>query len=188
MSKGINIAENVNKSYNSTTFASARKPVVFLSHKSEDKEFVEGVGNYITNAGIDIYLDKNDFNLQKATQMNNSKEVTKCIEKGISNSDYILCFASKNTVRSWWVPYEIGYGKKANKEIATLLRIDVNEIPEYLKIEEVLDDISDLNNFIKRIANDNSISLLEGVIDYQHSDYIKKASYSHQLSKYLHVR
>ena len=188
MSRGINIAENVNKSYNSTTFASEKKPVVFLSHKSEDKEFVEAIGIYIMNAGIDIYLDKNDFNLQKATQTNDPKEVTKCIEKGISNSDYILCFASKNTVKSWWVPYEIGYGKRADKEIATLLRIDVNEIPEYLKIEEVLDDISDLNNFIKRIANNNSIILLEGTIDYQYNDYIKKASDSHQLSKYLHVR
>lgn len=188
MSRGINVAENVNKSYNGITFASSKKPVVFLSHKSEDKEFVEAVGNYIMNAGIDIYLDKNDFNLQKATQMNNPKEVTKCIEKGISNSDYILCFASQNTVRSWWVPYEIGYGKRAYKEIATLLKIDVNEIPEYLKIEEVLDDISDLNNFIKRIANKNSISLLEETTDFEYNDYIKKASYSHQLSKYLHVR
>lgn len=188
MSRGINIAENVQKSYSSYN-ASLKKPVVFLSHKSEDKEFVESIGNYFMNAGIDIYLDKNDFKLQSAVNMNDAKRVTECIQEGISKSDYILCFVSNNTVKSWWVPYEIGYGKKANKEIATLMRKDVIYIPDFLKIEEIIDDITDINNFIKRITSQHYIPLIEKYEwEFSSKEYINKSTTSHPLSKYLEVR
>jgi len=187
MSKGINIAESVQKSF-STRTASVSKPVVFLSHKSEDKDFVESIGNYFIDAGIDIYLDKNDFKLQGAVAMNNPKKVTECIQEGISKSDYILCFASKNTVGSWWVPYEIGYGKKANKVIATLIKNDVTYIPDYLRIEETIEGISGLNGFIKRITIPRNMVLLEKyAYEFSSKDYINKSDISHPLAKYLKV-
>lgn len=188
MGRGINIAESVQKSY-STYTASVRKPVVFLSHKSEDKEFVESIGNYFMNAGVDIYLDKNDFKLQSAVNLNDPKRVTECIQEGISKSDYILCFVSYNTVNSWWVPYEIGYGQKANKEILTLKRKDVRHIPAYLEIEEIIDDITDINKFIKRITSKHYIPLTEKYAwETSSNDYINKSSSSHSLAKYLEVR
>lgn len=190
MSKGINIAANVYKNKYSSFNASVRKPVVFLSHKSEDKDFVEAIGSYFMNAGVDIYLDTSDFKLQSAVESNDPKRVTECINKGIAQSDYILCFASKNTVKSWWwVPYEIGYGKRAEKEIATLVRKDVEYIPEYLKIEEILDDISDINNFIKKITSKFKLPIMEKYgWEFATKDYIEKSSSSHTLSKYLIVR
>lgn len=113
MSRGINIAESfqMDNNLSSTNI----KPVVFLSHKSEDKDFVESIGEYLMDAGIDIYLDKNDFKLQRAVENEDSEKITKCIHEGISKSDYILCFVSSKTVESWWVPYEIGYGRKSKK-------------------------------------------------------------------------
>lgn len=188
MSRGINVAENLMKSAYSLN-NKTRKPVVFLSHKSEDKEFVEAIGDYFMNAGINIYLDTNDFKLQTAVKSNDPKTVTECIQQGISESDYILCFASKKTVSSWWVPYEIGYGKRAKKEIATLLRKDVEYIPDFLQIEEVLDDISDINRFIKRITLKYQIPIMEKHSwEFASKDYIEKLSNSHILSKYLRVR
>lgn len=185
MSRGINIAESIQKSYETFT-ASVAKPVVFLSHKSEDKDFVESIGNYFMNAGIDIYLDKNDFKLQQAVNMNDSRRITECIQEGISKSDHILCIASEKTVGSWWVPYEIGYGKKANKGIASLLKKDIKYIPDYLQIEEIIDGIPGLNIFITRITTQRRMVLTEKY-DFQASanDYINKSSTSHSLAKYL---
>lgn len=184
MGRGINIAESVQRSYGFS--ASASKPVVFLSHKSEDKDFVEAIGNYFMNAGIDIYLDKNDFKLQQAVNTNDPKRVTECIQEGISKSDYILCIASAKTVQSWWVPYEIGYGKKANKGIASLIKKDVTYIPDYLKIEETIDGIPSLNNFIKRITLQRRMVLSEKYdFESTSNDYINKSSMSHSLAKYL---
>ena len=187
MARGINIAENtqiINKS-----FSSKQKPVVFLSHKSEDKAFVESIGEYLMKAGINIYLDKNDFKLQSAVSNEDPQKITECIQEGIAKSDYILCFVSNKTVNSWWVPYEIGYGKKSNKEIATLVREDVSYIPDFLKIEEIIDSIDDINMYIKKITANNKIPLLEQYWYQAESsqEHIVKSDKYHNLAKYLKI-
>lgn len=187
MARGINIAESVQKSYNN--FSAKNKPVVFLSHKSEDKEYVESIGEYLMKAGIDIYLDKNDFNLQRAVKTEDPNKITECIQEGISKSDYILCFVSRNTVQSWWVPYEIGYGKKANKGISTLIRKNVEYIPDFLKIEDSIDSIDDINAYIKKITSNHYMPLNEQY-SWQFEtaeEHIRKSYNTHELSKYLHV-
>lgn len=187
MYKGINIAENVQIINDS--FSKIRKPVVFLSHKSEDKDFVESIGEYLMKAGIDIYLDKNDFRLQRAVADEDAKKITECIHEGISKSDYILCFVSSKTVNSWWVPYEIGYGKKSNKEICTLIRQDVEYIPDFLQIEEIIDSIDDINLYIKKITSKYQLPLSEQYwfeSEYP-KEHIKKSNKYHNLSEYLKI-
>lgn len=194
MSRGENIFESVNKPYYSSlyrnSYSSLKKPVIFLSHKSEDKNYVEKIGEYLMNAGVDIYLDKYDTNLQCATHEGDAKKVTECIQNGINNSDYILCITSKATINSWWVPYEIGYGKNANKKISTLIRKDVEYIPDFLKIEPMMTDISDLNYFIKEITKSCGIPLNESSIFNKSisTGQIQYASSSHPLSTYLNIR
>lgn len=184
MSRGINLAESIQKSYSSFQH---KKPVVFLSHKNEDKDFVEAIGEYLMKAGIDIYLDKRDFRLQRAVSNGNDKEITECIQIGISKSDYILCFVSEKTKESWWVPYEIGYGKKANKGIASLVKKDVVEVPSYLLIEPVIQDIDDINSYIKKITSSSNIVLHEKYSwETEVAEHITKNSLSHELAKYLH--
>lgn len=189
MSRGINVAKSMQKNVYSSYNSFSGKPVVFLSHKSEDKDYVKSVGDCFMDAGIDIYLDEYDFELQTAVILEDPSRITECIQNGISNSDYILCITSEKTVESWWVPYEIGYGKKSDKKIATLLRKDVDYIPDYLKIEDIIDDTTGINNFIKRIARENSIPLLERY-GYENTskDFINKSTSSHKLAKYLYVR
>ena len=110
--------------------------------------------------------------------------------KGIDNSDYILCITSKATINSWWVPYEIGYGKNAKKQISTLIRKDVTYIPDYLQIEPVMKDISELNFFIKKITKNYGIPLNESytINKSESTGQIQYASSSHPLSSYLNVR
>ena len=186
MSRGINIAESfqMDNNLSSTNI----KPVVFLSHKSEDKDFVESIGEYLMDAGIDIYLDKNDFKLQRAVENEDSEKITKCIHEGISKSDYILCFVSNKTVESWWVPYEIGYGRKSQKKISTLVRKDVDYIPDYLQIEEIIDSIDDINSYIKNITASHYIALLEQQwFDSGVKEHITKSSKYHVLYDYLKI-
>lgn len=189
MARGINIAENfsnraLNYSYNS-------KPIVFLSHKSEDKAYVEELGDYLMNAGINIYLDKNDPVLQRADKEGDAKKVTECIEKGILESDYILCIVSNQTVNSWWVPFEIGYGKKSNKPIASVIKNDIDEdkVPDYLKIERAILNIKDMNDYIKNITKKHNMVLFESRSNIQQNGigFITSATNNNRLSKYLRV-
>lgn len=189
MARGINIAESTQYKFNTIT-ASKNKPVVFLSHKSEDKKFVEAIGEYLMNAGIDIYLDKNDFELQSAVAEENAEMITECIQEGIAKSDYILCFVSKKTKDSWWVPYEIGYGKKANKEIASLIKSDVEYIPDFLQIEKIIDSIEDINTYIKGITKQCYMPLMEQQYFSKDNkkEHIVIANKYHELSDYLKIK
>lgn len=188
MSRGVNIAEST-QYYSNNSYANKTKPVVFLSHKSEDKKFVEAIGEYLMKAGINIYLDKNDFELQKAVNNEDSKKVTECIQKGIKKSDYILCFVSNKTINSWWVPYEIGYATKADKKISTLVKSNVEYIPDFLKIEEIIDNIEDINIYIKRIIYENDLILMEQKCfsEDNSKDHIVSPSKYHELANYLKI-
>lgn len=185
MARGTNIFNNSQRnSYNYSSFQNRSNPVVFLSHKSEDKDYVEQIGEYIMSAGIDIYLDKYDPALQRADSVGDDKKVTECIQEGISRSTHILCIISEKTKNSWWVPYEIGYGKKSDKELASLIRKDVTNIPSYLSIEKTITNIDGINDYIKEILRNSS-----SVQNYSSNLYnnLETASYYHKLSKYLKV-
>lgn len=159
------------------------KPCIFLSHISVDKSSVIEIGNYIMKkGGIDIYLDINDSELQEAVKNNDPYGITKFIECGLQKSTHIMCLYTENTVRSWWVPYEIGYGKKSNAEVSSLKLKGEVELPAYLEIGEVLLGTKSLNEYLKKIKNRmrksfDSTSSLENLIE--------SFAQQHPLDKYL---
>lgn len=186
--KGINLAESVNKSL--IKAASSSNPCIFISHIRVDKSAAISIGNYLTQAGLDIYLDINDPLLQRAVQMNDPQKITQCIETGINMCTHIMCLISNNTVESWWVPYEIGFGKKANKNIASLFLRD-SKIPEYLKITQMLRGAKSLNNYLESIMKQKvgKVLLSEEVYKSIPSDgyLVKESSMLHPLNKYLYL-
>jgi hypothetical protein len=123
-----------------------------LSHIFVDKSSAVAIGTYITRQGdIDIYLDVNDEELQRAVRRDDPAAVTKFIELGISSSTHIMCLVSADTVGSWWVPYELGFAKNAGKDLATLkLKGDI-VLPAYLNISEVILGTKTLNDYLTRV-------------------------------------
>ena len=71
MSKGKNIYEEVYSSFGAANESaklanfsgSADNPCIFLSHQNDDKPAVKAIGEYIRDAGINIYLDADDAEL-----------------------------------------------------------------------------------------------------------------------------
>ena len=128
---------------------------VFISHRSADKNYAEIVGNHLNKAGLEVYLDKYDAELQQATQEKYAAEVVWHIQKAISVSTHILILLSKNTQGSWWVPYEVGYAKRSGRKITVLLAQDVKNPPEYLEIEEQLRCEDDFWDYVQRLQSEN---------------------------------
>jgi hypothetical protein len=127
-------------------------PCVFLSHISVDKPAVKQIADYITSqGGIDIYLDTDDDDLQRAANSGDAIGVTEFIERGLSNCTHIMCLVSANTVKSWWVPYELGFGKKSEKPLATLRLKDAVDLPAYLQISEIIRGTKSLNLYLTRV-------------------------------------
>ena len=180
MRKGINraITSQYRSIYESASYYSSK--CVFISHKSEDKEAAIWVAELLMKDGIDVYLDINDEGLQKATAEGNAKKIVECIEKAISVSTHILVLITYKTKESWWVPYEVGYSKKANKHIASLLLKSVSDFPDYLKIERKLSGLSDL----KKYSNE-----LQGTISHNESvnEIIEAVRIDRNLLTYIRV-
>lgn len=133
--------------------SSKEKPCIFLSHISEDKTAVKAIGEYIMEKGdLDIYLDIYDSGLQRAVQDNDAHGITKFIERGLNSSTHLMCLYSEDTVRSWWVPYEIGYGKRSNSEVSSLKLKGEVELPAYLEVGTVLLGTDSLNKYLERVA------------------------------------
>lgn len=143
---GINRAYVLEKSFNSNS--SQKDMCFFISHISVDKDFARTVADYIMNKlGIDVYFDELDDELQTAVVNDDSKNITKFIENGITQSTHMICLVTENTKNSWWVPFEIGYGKKSNKEIISFIHNNVKEIPAFLDVTIKISSIFSLEMF-----------------------------------------
>jgi hypothetical protein len=132
--------------------ASIDRPCIFLSHISVDKPAAQAVAQYIMDhGGIDVYLDIRDADLQVAVSQGDSLGITQFIERGISHCTHIMCLVSASTAKSWWVPYELGFARKAGKGLSTLkLKGDI-PLPAYLEISQILRGEKSLNVYLKTV-------------------------------------
>ncbi|HEY0434409.1 MAG TPA: toll/interleukin-1 receptor domain-containing protein [Chitinophagaceae bacterium] len=105
--------------------AAPEGPSIFLSHIRVDKDTVKNYGEYIKKQGLDIYLDVNDKELEKAENEGDHEKVTQFIEAGIRRCTDVMIFLSDATRTSWWVPYEIGFAKCAVKQLVCVRLADV---------------------------------------------------------------
>ncbi|WP_019279261.1 MULTISPECIES: toll/interleukin-1 receptor domain-containing protein [Clostridium] len=177
MIMGVNRALN---SYHNSIYEQKsyqHKPCIFLSHKSEDKDKVEKIANYIMKKGVDVYFDKYDNALQEADRNNDDIGVTRCIQKGISSCTHMMCILSWATQDSWWVPYELGFGEKSGKDICSLKlkEIPSSKIPSYIRIKEFLKNKNDFERYINSLTRQWGINNTNTILEQKSSIY---ASYN----------
>lgn len=188
MTKGYNKADVYEKlvwifeSYNVKN-----RPCVFLSHKREDKTECRKIAEYLSNAGIDYYLDDLDSDLQQAALMNNPEKITESIKKGIRESTHMLVVVSEKTVKSQWVPFEIGYGHSAildkgleegkqkniiKLSILTLKDISEKTLPDYMQVGYIIRGTKSLNRYISIISNRFETSLISEALIFSNTKNI----------------
>lgn len=164
---------------------------IFLSHKSEDKAAVKNIGEHIKSKDLDIYLDVDDPDLQTAVRNKDHDAITKFIELGIRSCTHIMTLISEATKNSWWVPYEVGFGKSEQKSLSTLKLKDVTYIPSFLQITTVLKDARSLDSYLMRIKRSQPLtkySVTSDTIDRLLETLEKRETASaHPLSAYLDV-
>ena len=175
---GINRANPINESL-AKSHKRQSLPCIFLSHISIYKKIAVAIVEYIKNADLDIYLDIYDQELQSAVQGDDPERITALIERGINASSHLMCLISENTVESWWVSYEIGFGKSKEKEISTLTLKNTVTLPAFLEIGVILIGIESLNAYLKEIRRDPLLLKSTGhLIPYYET--------KHPLDLYLH--
>lgn len=104
----------------------------------------------------------------------------------------MICAISSNTFddNSWWVPYEIGYADKEKKEccIIKLNNLRRDQIPEYLKIKQIIYTVSDLNKKLKSWSSDNLMEWTMKNSYFYHGGLLSESATEHVLSGVVNIR
>lgn len=138
-------------------------PRVFLSHKKEDTEACEPIAEYLRDAGVDIYFDRYDRSLEDLLREGDADKITERIQTGLKWCSHMICVVSAKTVTSYWVPYEVGYGCRAEVilGILTLKGVDDSRLPEYMKTTKVIRGTRSLNEFVAELLGTSTHRLVE---------------------------
>ena len=158
----------INRYYSNERYDSREKflakgiKCVFISYQKDDSTQARKVADYLKDADIEVYFDEYDKELRIHRQSNKPQEVTKSILTGINNSSDMLVIVSLTTMKSNWVPFEIGFGyDKTTLSVLCLAGIPKGGLPEYLRTVPIIRDIYDLNNRIGTMKNKETKLLVE---------------------------
>ena len=108
---------------------------VFLSHKHDEKELLDGAISFLKSQGVDIYVDWMDDGMPKHTSGVTAERIKDKIKE---NKKFIL-LASEAAINSKWCNWELGLGDAAkykdNIALLPMLKDNVSYAgAEYLQI------------------------------------------------------
>lgn len=119
------------------------KTKIFLSHKHDEREYLEGAISFLKSYGVDVYVDWLDDGMPKTTSGRTADRIKQKIN---ANHKFIL-LATEDAINSKWCNWELGLGDAAKyiDHIAILpVKKDYSDFSgnEYLEIYPYIFDIS----------------------------------------------
>lgn len=150
----------------------------FLSHSAHDKEFVRSVAKELGRQFC--VFDEQSFS--------SGTEFKKSIENSFEESDVFVLFASKHSLSSDWVNFEIEeawYGKlrkNISKSITYIIdsNIDYSNIPQWLQRGKI-----EKNNVAMTVARDIRYHLDGLLHERQHRVFVGRSQETTELENYL---
>lgn len=111
------------------------KTKIFLSHKHDEKEYLEGAISFLKNFGVEIYVDWLDESMPKTT----SGQTAVKIKQRIKENHKFILLGTEGAINSKWCNWEMGLGDAAKyiEHIAILpVKKDYTDFSgsEYLEI------------------------------------------------------
>jgi hypothetical protein len=89
--------------------SSVFKTKIFLSHKHDEQEHLEGAISLLKSYGVNIYVDWLDDSMPKTT----SGATAQKIKKKIKDNDKFIFLGTEGAVNSKWCNWELGLGDAA---------------------------------------------------------------------------
>ena len=82
------------------------KTKIFLSHKHEELEQLEGAISFLKNHGVEVYVDWLDGGMPKTT----CGETAVKLKEKIKENDKFILLATESAIKSPWCNWELGLG------------------------------------------------------------------------------
>lgn len=123
---------------------------VFISHRTADDEKAQALASRLRSRhNITSYLDHFD------PETESTRNITALLLRRIDACTHLLALITSSTRDSWWVPFEIGVARKADRRI-TSFRSGYVTLPEYLTEWPVLASDADLDTFAEKYHRDRA--------------------------------
>lgn len=98
---------------------------VFLSYSHPDSEIVRQIATVLDEAGIEHFLDRKDIGWGDA--------ITESVQEALHSCTHLLVVISPASLKSQWVPFEIGHALATGKRVLPMLTHPSLDAPDYLR-------------------------------------------------------
>lgn len=98
---------------------------VFISYSSVDRAIAEELSQILRRQGVSYFLDQKDVGW--------GDSVTGKIRDGLADCSALIAVLSPGSIRSQWVPFEIGHAIGCGKVVLPYLTHPAIEVPGYLR-------------------------------------------------------
>lgn len=134
--------------------SSSFKTKIFLSHKHDEKEYLEGAISLLKNYGVDVYVDWLDEGMPKST----SGHTAVRIKQKIKENHKFIFLATEAAINSKWCNWELGLGDAAKyiDHISILpIKKDYSDFSgnEYLEIYPYIFNIEGYQTFKSKFTS-----------------------------------
>lgn len=157
---------------------------IFISHISIDEEYAKKIAEILDKHGLEYYLDKED----RLLDGEDFHGMPDHLREKINECNHIIVLVSDFTVKSWWVPWEIGIATEKGLRIATYILQNYShyELPSFLKNWPILKKIEDIDTYADEAIN-MPLNIMEAGTENL-NDLEKRRSSAHEFHQKLKER
>jgi tetratricopeptide (TPR) repeat protein len=118
---------------------------VFISYASVDRKLATEIADLLAELGIHYYFDQKDivwgedFNLD--------------IREGLADSSAQIVILSPASLKSQWVPYEVGFATALGKQVLPYLTHPSLDVPGYLQSLHYVFSLDDVRSYLSSLLN-----------------------------------
>lgn len=105
----------------------------FISHRSTDKEIIKSLKEVLNKQGFDCYVDWM-YDREQLMREYSCKETAEVLIERLKQSKALLYVLTEESLKSIWMPWELGFFNALNKPIYVYMVIKDEDIPEYIEL------------------------------------------------------
>jgi hypothetical protein len=120
------------------------KALVFISYSHVNKDIARRLSKRLEGIGLDHFLDEKDISWGSSISQEVSQALADCVA--------LIVIVSASSLKSTWVPFEIGQAMSANKKILPVITDPALDVPIYISN---LSYVTDINAAVKYFKSDS---------------------------------
>ncbi|KAF5433692.1 TIR domain-containing protein [Candidatus Methanophagaceae archaeon] len=121
----------------------------FISYNHSDKNLALAIASELEKHSVDHFLDEKSIDY--------GDDIMDQVSKNLTDSTHMAVIISPGSLKSTWVPYEIGFARANNLKIVPILQHPAIDLPAYIRNLKYCKDISEFGSYIDGVFDGDLI-------------------------------